>query len=91
MKSLCRHCMANAIFHLHQMPDHLREGLVNQELPEYGTSAWTDPKLLADSKVTITSTARLHRREGPPFTPGAGNYRVLPDDRIPTKRMMNHA
>ena len=76
--------MANAIFHLHQMPAHLRAGLVNQELREYGTTAWTDPKPLAGSKVTITSTAGLHRREDPPFTPGAGNYRVLQDDRIPT-------
>ena len=84
MKSLCRHCMENTIFHLHQMPDHLREDLVNQVPPEYGTTPWTAPKPLADSKVTITRTAGLHRREDPPFTPGAGNYRVLSDDQIPT-------
>ena len=29
-----------------------------------------DPKRLADIKVTITSTAGLHRREEPPYTPG---------------------
>jgi D-proline reductase (dithiol) PrdB len=66
--------------HLREMPEHLREGLINQALPEYGDTPWVDPKPLAECRVALISTAGLHRREDPPFTPGAGDYRIIPDD-----------
>ncbi|CAN0465440.1 unnamed protein product, partial [Discosporangium mesarthrocarpum] len=66
--------------HLREMPEHLREGLINQALPEYGDTPWVDPKPLAESRVALISTAGLHRREDTPFTPGSGDYRIIPDD-----------
>jgi len=76
--------------HLREMPEHLREGLVNQALPEYGETPWVDPKPLAECRVALISTAGLHRREDPPFTPGAGDYRIIPDDYDMGQLTMSH-
>ena len=41
-------------------------------------------------KVAIISTAGLHRRADSPFVPGAGDYRVIPDDADMDDLMMSH-
>jgi len=41
---------------------------------------WITPKKLTDAKVAIISTAGLHRRSDAPFSLGAVDYRLLPDD-----------
>ena len=76
--------------HLHEMPTHLRDTLVNQELPDYETTPWVTPKPLAESRVAIISTAGLHRRDDSPFVPGAGDYRVIPDDADMDDLVMSH-
>ena len=72
------------------MPDHLRDGLVNQELPTYAETPWVAAKPLAESRIAIISTAGLHRRADSPFVPGAGDYRILPDDGDADDLMMSH-
>lgn len=76
--------------YLHQMPEHLRDALVNQELPDYAQTHWVPAKPLAESKVAIISTAGLHRRDDSPFVPGAGDYRVIPDDADMDDLVMSH-
>lgn len=76
--------------HLREMPEHLREALVNQALPEYGDTPWTKAKPLNEARVALISTAGLHRREDPPFTPGAGDYRIIPDDYDMGDLVMSH-
>lgn len=76
--------------HLNQLPDHLRDGLVGQELPEFGDTPWVDAKPLAESRVAIISTAGLHRADDPPFIRGAGDYRILPDDADTDTFVMSH-
>lgn len=76
--------------HLREMPEHLRDRLVNQELPTYESTPWVEAKPLAESKIAIISTAGLHRREDSPFVPGAGDYRVIPDDADTDNLMMSH-
>ena len=76
--------------HLREMPDHLREALINQELPEYGDTPWVTPKPLGECRVALISTAGLHRREDDPFTPGAGDYRIIPDDYDMGDLVMSH-
>jgi D-proline reductase (dithiol) PrdB len=76
--------------HLREMPEHLREGLINQALPEYGDTPWVDPKPLGECRIALISTAGLHRREDPPFTPGAGDYRIIPDDYDMASLTMSH-
>jgi len=76
--------------HLSQLPDHLRDALVNQELPDYESTPWVAAKPLAESRIAIISTAGLHRREDSPFVAGAGDYRVIPDDADMDALMMSH-
>ena len=47
-------------------------------------AAWTGPKRLADIKVTDHQHGRTAPARGTAVYAGAGNYRVLSDDRIPT-------
>jgi D-proline reductase (dithiol) PrdB len=76
--------------HLREMPEHLRDRLVNQELPTYESTPWAEAKPLAESRIALISTAGLHRREDPPFVPGAGDYRVIPDDADFDDLVMSH-
>lgn len=41
---------------------------------------WITPKPLAESTVALVTTAGLHRRDDPAFTPGALDYRLIPGD-----------
>lgn len=76
--------------YLHQMPEHLRDALVNQELPDYEDTPWVAAKPLADCRVAIISTAGLHRSDDSPFVPGAGDYRIIPDDADMDDLVMSH-
>lgn len=76
--------------HLAQLPDHLRDALVNQDLPDYETTPWVSAKPLKECRVAIISTAGLHRREDSPFVRGAGDYRIIPDDADTGTLMMSH-
>jgi len=49
-------------------------------MPEMQVERWLTPRPLAESTVAIVSTAGLHRRDDPPFTLGALDYRLLPGD-----------
>ncbi|MGE0254471.1 MAG: glycine/sarcosine/betaine reductase selenoprotein B family protein [Alphaproteobacteria bacterium] len=76
--------------HLREMPEHLRNALVNQEVPTFDTTPWVDARPLRESRVALISTAGLHRREDAPFTPGAGDYRLIPDDYDMNGLVMSH-
>lgn len=47
-------------------------------MPELPCERWLTPKPLAESTVALVSTCGMHRRDDPPFTPGAVDYRLLP-------------
>ena len=76
--------------HLREMPEHLRDALVNQDVPTFETTPWTTPKPLSECKVALVSTAGLHRREDTPFGAGAGDYRIIPDDYDMDDLVMSH-
>ena len=76
--------------HLREFPKQLREALINQELPDYGDTPWVEAKPIDKCRVALISTAGLHRREDPPFTPGAGDYRIIPDDYDMNNLVMSH-
>ena len=76
--------------HLRELPEQLREALINQELPEFGDTPWINPKPLNECRVALVSTAGLHPREDPAFTPGAGDYRIIPDDYNMNDLVMSH-
>jgi D-proline reductase (dithiol) PrdB len=76
--------------HLRELPEQLREALINQSLPEFGDTPWINPKPLNECRVALVSTAGLHRREDPSFAPGAGDYRIIPDDYDMNNLVMGH-
>ena len=76
--------------HLRELPEQLREALINQELPKFGDTPWIKPRPLNECRVALVSTAGLHRREDPAFTPGAGNYRIIPGDYNMNDLVMSH-
>lgn len=49
-----------------------------EAMPRLEVEGWLTPKPLADSTVAVISTAGMHRRDDPPFTPGAVDYRIVP-------------
>ena len=59
-------------------------------MPEMTAERWLDPKPLAESTVAIVSTAGLHRRDDPPFTVGAVDYRLLAADTDFADVMISH-
>ena len=76
--------------HLRELPEQLREALINQELPEFGDTPWINPRPLNECRVALVSTAGLHRREDLAFTPGAGDYRIIPGDYNMNDLVMSH-
>lgn len=52
----------------------------NLPVPEFETTAWVDPKPLAESTVAIVTSAALHRSSDDGFQPGDTEYRLLPAD-----------
>ncbi len=47
-------------------------------MPTIEIDEWRTPRPLAESTVAIVSTAGFHRRDDPPFTPGAVDFRLVP-------------
>ena len=47
-------------------------------MPELKCAQWLTPRPLAESTVALVSTCGMHRRDDPPFTLGAGDYRMIP-------------
>jgi D-proline reductase (dithiol) PrdB len=76
--------------HLAEMPDKQRNMIVNQELPEYDNTPCADGPSLSERKIAIITTAGLHRREDNVFTPGVGEYRVIPSNTDINNLIMSH-
>jgi len=49
-------------------------------VPEFESTAWVTPKPLAESMVSIVTSAALHRSSDEGFQPGDTEYRLLPSD-----------
>ncbi|PZC45971.1 MAG: D-proline reductase (dithiol) PrdB [Chloroflexi bacterium] len=56
------------------------ENLLNWPPCEIEPGEWITPKPLAESTIALITTAGLHRRDDPPFGPGAVDYRLIPGD-----------
>ena len=76
--------------HLRDFPDKARENLVNQDLPEYKTTPCVEGPPLKSRRIALITTAGLHRREDKVFSPGIGEYRIIPSDTDPNDLVMSH-
>jgi D-proline reductase (dithiol) PrdB len=76
--------------YLSEMPKKQRDVIVNQDLPDYQNTPCVDGPPLSRRKISIITTAGLHRKEDTPFTPGVGEYRVIPDNTNMNDLIMSH-
>ena len=76
--------------HLSEIPEKLRNGLVNQDLPEFETTPWAAGPPLAERRIALITTAGLHRKDDPPFALGSGDYRIIPSDADMDDLVMSH-
>ena len=76
--------------HLSDMPEKQRNFIVNQDLPYYGDTPCVEGPALPERKIAIITTAGLHSREDKAFTPGVGEYRIIPNDTDMNDLIMSH-
>ena len=72
------------------MSPRLREYYLNIPCPEFDATPWVSGPPVAERTVALVSTAGLHRRADPPFSPGVLDYRTIPADTPPTELVMSH-
>ncbi len=76
--------------HLGEMPQKLRDALIDQDLPAFETTPWADGPKLTERRIALITTAGLHRRDETPFVAGSGEYRIIPDDADMDDLVMSH-
>ena len=76
--------------HLSDMPEKQRNLIVNQDLPDYGDTPCAEGPVLRERKIALITTAGLHSREDKIFTPGVGEYRIIPNDMEMDDLIMSH-
>lgn len=76
--------------HLRDFPEKARNALVNQDLPEYNQTDCVPGPALSERRIAIITTAGIHRRDDKVFSPGIGEYRIIPDDAEMDDLIMSH-
>jgi D-proline reductase (dithiol) PrdB len=75
---------------LDRMPEPIRSHLANLPCPSFEAHPWVSGKVLSQRRVSIISTAGLHRRGDRPFAGPTGDYRVIPGDIGAKDLVMTH-
>jgi D-proline reductase (dithiol) PrdB len=76
---------------LELMTEQERQHLETLACPTFETQPWVEGPPLKERRVSIISTAALHRQDDRPFTFDPGDYyRVIPGDIKATDLMMSH-
>ena len=75
---------------LERMKEWDREYLTSLPCPSFETDPWVEGPLLSERRIAIVSTAGLQRRDDPPFTVGAADYRVIPGNVEADDLVMSH-
>jgi len=72
------------------MPEPIRSHLANLPCPSFKEQPWAVGPELKDRRVSIISTAGLHRRGDRPFEKAEGGYRVFPGNVSTNDLVMTH-
>ena len=75
---------------LDRMPEPMRSHLANLPCPSFKENPWVTGSALKQRRVSIISTAGLHRRNDRPFEGMTGDYRVIPGDISAGDLVMTH-
>lgn len=75
---------------LDQMAEPMRSHLAQLPCPTFKTHPWVTGPALERRRVSIISTAGLHRRGDRPFEGMTGDYRVIPGDIRAEDLVMTH-
>jgi len=75
---------------LDRMPEPMRSHLANLPCPSFKENPWVQGPALEHRRVSIISTAGLHRRNDRPFEGMTGDYRVIPGDINANDLVMTH-
>ena len=75
---------------LDRMPEPMRSHLANLTCPSFQNHPWVPGGVLSQRRISIISTAGLHRRRDRPFASRTGDYRVLPGDIKAKDLVMTH-
>lgn len=75
---------------LSDLTDWDRQHILNADVPTFEGRPWTTPSPPAERRVAIVTTAGLHPRGDSPFTPGIGDYRIIPGNCSSDELVMSH-
>lgn len=75
---------------LNRMPEPMRSHLAKLPCPSFENHPWVTGLALPHRRVSLISTAGLHRRGDRPFVGFAGDYRVIPGDIMARDLVMTH-
>lgn len=75
---------------LEQMPEPMRSHIAKLPCPAYSTQPWVIGPELKKRRITIISTAGLHRRGDRPFEGMDGDYRIIPGNISAGDLVMTH-
>ena len=75
---------------LDRMPEPMRSHLANLPCPSFNENPWVTGAALKRRRVSIISTAGLHRRNDRPFEGMTGDYRVISGDISAGDLVMTH-
>lgn len=67
-----------------------KQYLLSLPCPTFDSTPWAIPPSLDKCRVSIISSAGLHRRGDRPFEPGASDYRIIPGNAKANDIVMSH-
>ncbi len=73
-----------------EFPDEFRQDYLNREMPAFDESPFVLGPPLAERRVSLISTAGLHRKGDRPFTEESGDFRIIPKDLPDEDLVMTH-
>ncbi|UKL13683.1 glycine/betaine/sarcosine/D-proline family reductase selenoprotein B [Dissulfurimicrobium hydrothermale] len=75
---------------LEKIPEPLRSHIADLPCPSFKDEPWVQGSPLSQRRVSLISTAGLHRRDDRPFVGMSGEYRIIPADTKAMDLVMTH-
>ncbi len=73
-----------------EFPDDFEEEFRNRDMPEFTDTPLVAGKPLNERRISLISTAGLHRRGDRPFSEDSGEFRIIPRDLPDSDLVMSH-